>query len=332
MTKNFNPLVSVIMPAYNAVLYIKEALKSVADQTYSNLEIIVVNDHSSDKTEEISDKTIRRFGLRGRVLHRPGINKKGAGGCRNAGLEVANGELIAFLDSDDIWLPHHVDNAVKCFESYGQDIVAYCCRAKILNPQCEKKDTFLPYDGFPIIGQADIVPHINKKMFIPNVTLCSWKSILKQTPGYHEDLTCYEDWWLMLHLAKKGKFFVADDVGCLVRVRENSLSNLRTEGGRQYMSRAMFRDAIQICLFAQHSQNFTCHDIHSMRKSIRIFIRDQLRDNIRAHYWKDTKLVTKGMLSTTPIDPYMILGIWAMTLIDLSRLLLAKIGQIIWRK
>jgi len=332
MKKIYKPLVSVIIPAYNSAIYITEALKSISKQSYNHIEVIVVDDHSSDKTKEISYDAIRRFDLKGRILQRPNNNKKGSGGCRNAGLEVANGELIAFLDSDDIWLSHHIENAVKCFEYYGQDIVAYCCRAKILNSQCEEENTFLPHDGFPIIGQTDIVPHINKKMFIPNVTLCSWKSILKQTTGYHEDLTCYEDWWLMLHLAKKGKFFFSDDVGCLVRVREDSLSNLRTEGGRQYMSQAMFRDAIQICIFAQHSPNLTCHDIYSMRKSIRIFIRDQLRDNIRAHYWKDAKLVTKGMLSTIPIDPQMILGIWAMTLIDLSRLLLAKIGQIFWRE
>ena len=332
MTKNFKPLVSVIIPAYNEALYIREALKSVAEQTYSNLEVIVVNDHSSDKTEKIADDAFRRFGLRGQILLRPDIYTKGAGGSRNAGLAVANGELIAFLDSDDIWLSHHIENAVKCFECYGRDIVAYCCRAKILNPQCEKEDMFLPHNGFPITGQADIVSHINKRMFIPNQTFCSWRSSLEKTSGYHESLTCYEDWWLMLHLAKKGYFFCADDIGCLVRVRENSLSNWRTHRGRRYMSQAMFRDAIQICLFAQHSSSLTFHDIQTMRKSIRIFIRDQLRDNIRARYWEDAMLVTKGMLSTTPIDSHMILGIWAMILNDLLRLLFAKISQIIWRK
>lgn len=92
------PLVSIIMPAYNAQRYIGEAIRSVLEQDYPRLELIVVDDGSTDQTAHEA----RAFGERVRVLEK---TNGGAAAARNHGMLVAQGELIAFLDADDIWLP-----------------------------------------------------------------------------------------------------------------------------------------------------------------------------------------------------------------------------------
>lgn len=96
------PLVSIITPAFNSEKFIAETIQSVQNQTYTNWEMIVVDDFSSDKTVSIvskmaqSDKRIRLFQLNENV---------GTGIARNTGLEKATGRFIAFLDSDDLWKP-----------------------------------------------------------------------------------------------------------------------------------------------------------------------------------------------------------------------------------
>jgi len=92
------PLISIIVPAYNIENYIERSLKSICEQTYSNLEIIVVNDGSTDKTGDIIDKIASSDE---RILS---IHKKNAGvsAARNTGLDRATGEYIGFVDGDDI--------------------------------------------------------------------------------------------------------------------------------------------------------------------------------------------------------------------------------------
>ncbi len=105
------PLVSVVIPAYNVAPYIGASLDSVLSQTYGNYEIVVVNDASTDDTE-------RRLAP---YLALPCVSylrqpQSGPSAARNAGLRLAKGELVAFLDADDLWLPRHLAEAVALFE------------------------------------------------------------------------------------------------------------------------------------------------------------------------------------------------------------------------
>lgn len=100
------PLVSVIIPAYNAQDFIGEAIRSVLEQNYPHIELIVVDDGSTDRTAQEA----RAFGERVRVLEKA---NGGAAAARNYGISVAQGELIAFLDADDIWLPGKLSTQVS---------------------------------------------------------------------------------------------------------------------------------------------------------------------------------------------------------------------------
>lgn len=113
-----HPLVSVIIPFYNNVTWLEEAVDSVYAQTYDNYEIIVVNDGSKENTDEFIKKypQIRYFYQ----------NNNGAGSARNKGLSVAEGKYIAFLDSDDLWLPEKLDRQVSYMEKHPEITWAHC--------------------------------------------------------------------------------------------------------------------------------------------------------------------------------------------------------------
>jgi glycosyltransferase involved in cell wall biosynthesis len=111
--KNSFPKVSIIITAYNSSKYIGETIESVRTQTYQNWELIIIDDGSEDNTCEIitgiKDERIQLFKA-GRI----GIN----GRIKNIGLKKASGELIAFIDHDDLWHPSKLENQIKALQEY----------------------------------------------------------------------------------------------------------------------------------------------------------------------------------------------------------------------
>ena len=110
MTKSLvQPLVSVIVPVFNAEKYLPETIKSVQNQTYDNWELILVNDKSKDESEKIAkpflkDKRIHWINL---------PQNSGAAAARNKGINLANGRFIAFLDADDLWVKTKLEKQVN---------------------------------------------------------------------------------------------------------------------------------------------------------------------------------------------------------------------------
>jgi len=106
-------LVSIIVPTYNRSHLIGEAIQSVIDQSYENWELIIVDDGSTDDTrkrvEEFKDDRIRYY-----FIEHSGI----IGNVRNVGLRYVRGDYIAFLDSDDIWLPNKLDYQLSLLKKY----------------------------------------------------------------------------------------------------------------------------------------------------------------------------------------------------------------------
>src|SRR5688500_5335156 len=105
------PLVSVIIPAFNAAEFMSETLDSVFAQTYKHLEAIVVNDGSADTAE--LEQVLQRYPSN--LLYIKQENQ-GAAVARNTGLRAANGEFVAFLDADDTWLPAFLEKQMALLE------------------------------------------------------------------------------------------------------------------------------------------------------------------------------------------------------------------------
>ena len=110
------PLVSVIIPTYNRGWVVKEAIDSVLDQDFSDYELIVVDDGSNDNTREI-------LGAYGKAITVLQQSNRGVSAARNRGIAEAAGRLIAFLDSDDLWLPRKLTTQVKFFEENADAVI-----------------------------------------------------------------------------------------------------------------------------------------------------------------------------------------------------------------
>lgn len=115
------PLVTVIVPVYNVAPYLREALDSVIGQRYKNLEILVVDDGSTDESGQLCDDYLRD--PRVRVIHQ---RNRGLSAARNVGLDRMTGEYLAFLDPDDAFHPEMISRMMHAMAGSGADMVACC--------------------------------------------------------------------------------------------------------------------------------------------------------------------------------------------------------------
>lgn len=111
---NRSPLISIIIPVYNAESYIKKTIQSVLNQTYRPVEIIVVDDGSTDQSAE----NIRQFQQPEVKYHFQ--SNLGAASARNRGIELAKGEYLSFLDADDLWLPNKLELQMRSFQKHPE--------------------------------------------------------------------------------------------------------------------------------------------------------------------------------------------------------------------
>lgn len=212
-----NPLVSILIPAYNAEKYIKEALDSALAQTYANTEIVVVDDGSTDRTAEIvqsyNDPRIRRIKQENRGIVR----------VRNRLLQEARGEYLAYLDADDIYLPKKIEEEVRYLETHPEDAAVYC-------------DIRYFYDGAPDVlyrhrytfWSGDIFEKLLDHMFITNTAIMMRRSAVDKAGLYDESLGVAEDWAYFLKMARAGMRFGFIERP-LVRFRLRSDNNTRFE-------------------------------------------------------------------------------------------------------
>ena len=122
------PLATVIIPTYNRREWIEECLDSVLGQTYPNVEVIVVDDRSTDDTVEYLRGAEKFRNVKLHVQEKNG----GASIARNTGIEMANGELIVFIDSDDMLQPTHIETAARFFDEYS-DLGLFCCDSRMID-------------------------------------------------------------------------------------------------------------------------------------------------------------------------------------------------------
>ncbi len=110
-----NELVSIIMPSYNTSRFIEETINSVLSQTYSDWELLIVDDCSSDDTDDV----VQPFLADGRIRYLKNERNSGAAVSRNRALREARGKWIAFLDSDDLWMPEKLEKQIEFMKKNG---------------------------------------------------------------------------------------------------------------------------------------------------------------------------------------------------------------------
>ena len=205
-----NELVSVIMPSYNTASYIADSIKSVLAQTYNNLELIIVDDCSTDNTDAIvagfKDARIKFF---------KNIKNSGAALTRNRALREAKGEWIAFLDSDDLWLPEKLERQIMFMNKNGY-VFSY--------HQFEKIDEDSKKIGILVTG-PDIVSR--KMMYNYCYPGCLTFMYNAKFMGLVQikDIKKNNDYAILLKLCKKADCYLLKENLARYRIRKKSVSH-----------------------------------------------------------------------------------------------------------
>ncbi len=211
--KQNHPKVSVVIPAYNSEQTICETIESVLNQTFSDFEVIVVNDGSQDDTVAVV-KTINDS--RVRLIDYPNA---GAAASRNRGAEQARGELLAFLDADDLWTPDKLEAQVAALDKNPQASVAYSWTDFI-----DANSQFL-WPGLHISESGYVLERLLVVNFIENGsnTLIR-KEAFRRVGGFDDSFESSEDWELWLRLAADHQFIAIPAPQILYRRTSTSKS------------------------------------------------------------------------------------------------------------
>ncbi len=198
-------LVSVILPTYNRAHIIRGPLESVLNQTYSNLEIIIVDDGSTDETYElISSYTDSRI-----CYIRQGTNN-GVSSARNAGISRATGEYIAFQDSDDIWHPEKIAKQIEVFQ---KDPEIMFCYHKIQYDFGGNRYAVLPDEEIPTQNKnGSIYGQMLYGNLVPCPALMARKSIIEKAGFFDTSYPALEDYDYALRLSRIGQAGFIDEV------------------------------------------------------------------------------------------------------------------------
>jgi glycosyltransferase involved in cell wall biosynthesis len=235
-------LVSVIIPAFDAAKHISQALNSVLSQTYEAIEVIVVNDGSSDATSSIVEEFVRRDS-RVQLIWQ---NNAGVGAARNTAIEKSRGEYIAPLDADDVWFPQKLEKQVACMERCSETGLVYCWSQLI-----DEQGDFLA-DGYPATLEGRL-PH---ELVLRNFVGCASVPLFRRTAL--EKVGLYltraeqggwqgcEDWDLALRIAETYCLSVVPELQVAYRQVRSSMS-VKAEGMVGSFSTFMLRARQRNC-------------------------------------------------------------------------------------
>jgi len=193
------PLVSVIVPTYNRPKELLAALQSIANQTYPEIEVVVVNDGGKD-VASILQKFEKRLSIQYKTLD----TNRGAGAARNAGMAKARGKFIAFLDDDDEYHPEHLFVLAAELMADKSIVAAYTDAVQIVVDQRGDKTKALSEEVyFSVDYSPDLILVRN---FIPNLCLAFRREALDAAGFFDEKMSALEDWEWLIRLSRVGSF------------------------------------------------------------------------------------------------------------------------------
>ena len=273
------PLVSVVVPIFNGERYVLEAVNSVLAQTYTEFELILVNDGSTDRTRAAIEPflTLERV----RYFEQP---RRGPAAARNLALGHARGEIVAFLDHDDAWLPEKLELQVRYLGKHPDIGLVH------------GRMMYVDESGSPISYEKDWVGALEGECFaglfarnrIGTPTVAVRAACLTEVGPFNEALARAQDYELWLRLAKSCRFGFIDRPLARYRVHQASWSNdlhYRTAGelGAIESTLDRFRDTPTIV--GGRAVRARLHPLHAyMGRWCEWKVQDYRL--ARAHYWK----------------------------------------------
>jgi len=189
------PRVSIIIPSYNTASLIGNCLESVFSQTFRDFEVIVVNDGSPDTVQ--LEEVLRPY--EGRIIYIRQANKRAAG-ARNTAIGQARGEFLAFLDSDDSWLPNHLALQMEVFEQDRSLDMVYS--DAVLVSDEARESSFM--EKCPSEGEASFAALVREKCHVPVSTVVARKASIVKAGLFDEQLQRCDDYDMWLRTAFHG--------------------------------------------------------------------------------------------------------------------------------
>ena len=211
-------MVTVIIPTYNRAKTLRRSIDSVLQQTYSDLELIIVDDCSTDNTstliQEIADSRVRYIRLQ---------HNQGACVARNTGIENARGEYIAFQDSDDVWLPDKLKKQMSVMEETGAEV---CFHKLHRYYHTQRKDSF-----FPPLPESRFVTH---RDFCNTTSLISTQTIIGQRAVFEEHrfdplVRKAQDYDWSIRASRNHTFYYLNEILAEVYMQPDSISAQNVE-------------------------------------------------------------------------------------------------------
>lgn len=222
---NIAPLVSVIMPSYNSKKYIKKAIDSVLEQTYSNFELIIVDGNSTDGTLDILDE-YKKQDRRIKVIQDEG---RGIGAALQLGCQIASGKFIARMDSDDIAINTRFEKQLKIFHSIPNLIL-------VASPVI-----YINEDD-SIVGYS--FPYTNKRIIQEKVYLIAHPTVMMKKDAYvkaggYQPLLRAEDYFLWNRMRLMGEFYIFKEPLIKYRLLQDSLSHTLDDNFNKKLGRKL---------------------------------------------------------------------------------------------
>lgn len=232
------PLVSVVLPTFDRAATLPRALASVLEQDHRRIEVLVVDDGSTDDTHAV----VARFAdPRIRLLVTPA--REGAPAARNRGIAAATGALVAFQDSDDRWLATKLSAQIAALRAMPQARLCYCALL-----QCY--DRFRAVVPGPRIRHVagDVLPSLVRDSFVSTQTMLVERAALLDIGGFDPALPRLQDWDLALRLAQRGPFAFVPDA---LAIAHETPGNLTADAMKGVAARAI--------LLAKHADLYRDH-------------------------------------------------------------------------
>jgi len=213
------PLISVIIPAYNAERTILETIKSVQSQTYSDLELVVINDGSTDRTldllNSIQDDRLKVFSF-----HNSGVCV-----ARNYGISQAKGEFISFIDADDLWASNKLEAQLDALKQHPEADVAYSWTYFFYEQTGEK----IP--GHPAFFTGNVYGDLLKENFITSGSnILVRREAIQKIGEFDSTFPHCADWDFYLRLAAQCKFVVVSQHQIFYRQSTTSMTSTKISG------------------------------------------------------------------------------------------------------
>ncbi len=216
MTNPARHSVSVIIPVFNGEDVISSSIESVINQTYQADEIIVIDDGSTDSTKSI----VARYAASVRYIYQ---NNAGPAAARNHGITSANSEFIAFLDSDDIWIPSKLEQQIRRFlqdDTIGLVASGYCFCSENME---HRKDYTVEKFSSKYISFKDLL----SENYVGTSSAVVRRDCFEKVGYFDESMVFGEDWNLWLRIARQYKVAYVAAVLCKYREHDRSISSSR---------------------------------------------------------------------------------------------------------